>query len=185
MTPCGKEVPGSYFLWLEGAKRVTRIGSASMTLGTTSACGLVPVISCCSCVMAAPGPLKLITMILKPSKSGKALVVIDDFGNVYSVPLSYLLALLGGRVPNGPGFALASRMTQPANLDRFQPSPIFLGLDGDGKALTAEEGDDSWTPPQCPHLVAEVRNHGDGLSDQAAGARAEKRMFTDKVIEWD
>lgn len=116
-------------------------------------------------------------MIIKLSKSGNAITIIDDFGNTYGTSKTYLMALVSGRM-KAP-FIEVNRYPMPADLDRFRPSPV---LGKDYEAIPPD--DERWTPPQCSHNIQTGSAHKDGISVYTAKKKEETKMFSDKKIDW-
>ena len=114
-------------------------------------------------------------MIIKKSRSGKGLIVVDDFGNTYGTSVTYLLGMISDRT-NGPGFVQLVRFPSPASADRFKPSPVL------GKGYEKIDFDDlRWTPPVGPE-GSSVKAASDGLSSKGEEMRSAKEGFSDKVV---
>lgn len=60
--------------------------------------------------------------IIKPSRSGKGLIVIDDQGNVFGTSWEWIRGLFEGR---GSGFVLLSRYPGMVSPSRFGQSPLY------------------------------------------------------------
>ena len=116
-------------------------------------------------------------VIIKPTKSGKGVLVQDDFGNVYVTSKKYLLAVLAGTMKSP--LVLMTRMPQPSKPDRYNSSPI-LGQDGEH----IEPDDDRWTQPQCLHSVEAASWGEDGMDRKQTKKREKKKQYTDKVINF-
>lgn len=114
-------------------------------------------------------------MIIKISKSGKALVVVDDFGNIYTTSLVYFSSLASGRM-KAP-FVQLTRMPVPAEPGRFKMSPVLVK-----GGVHAGEGDPGWSLPQCLHNVDVDRNSDAGLSVKQIEKRQKKINYQDKVV---
>ena len=114
-------------------------------------------------------------MIIKVSKSGQGIVVIDDFGNIYSTSKQYLLSLVSGRM-KAP-FIQMTRMPMPAEPGRFKPSPV---LGKDYEQIGPEQ--DRWTEPQCSHNI-QVEGHSEaGIDRKQIKKREVKEIYSDKVV---
>lgn len=111
-------------------------------------------------------------MIVKLSKSGKGVVVVDDFGNTYVTSKTYLMSMVSGRM-KAP-FVQMTRMPVPAEIGRFKPSPI-LGKDQE----QIPHDDERWSEPQCSHNVDITRNSKAGMSQTQIKKRQEKEKFED------
>ena len=61
--------------------------------------------------------------IIKLSKSGLQLQIVDDFGNVYGIAVSAARAVLDGKVRQG--FSMASKLPFNVSPDRFGASPVW------------------------------------------------------------
>lgn len=120
-------------------------------------------------------PGNLIFMIAKLSKSGNAIVIIDDFGNTYVTSKTYLMSMVSGRM-KAP-FVQLTRMPVPAEIGRFKPSPV-LGKDQE----QIQPGDERWSEPQCSHNVDIDRNSEAGMSVTQMKKREEKKKFEDIKI---
>lgn len=61
--------------------------------------------------------------IVKKTKSGKAVLFIDEYGNSFITSVAYLRSLLNGtsKVP----FILLNRLPDKVSSDRFKLSPVF------------------------------------------------------------
>jgi hypothetical protein len=114
-------------------------------------------------------------VILKVSKSGNGIVVVDDFGNTYATSKQYLLSLVSGRM-KAP-FILLTRMPVPAQVDRFKPSPV-MGKGGEH----VEVGDERWVAPQCLHNVVVDSEGGAGMARKQSKKREVKKHYEDKVV---
>lgn len=114
-------------------------------------------------------------MIVKVSKSGNGIVVVDDFGNTYVTSKTYLMSMVSGRM-KAP-FVQMTRMPVPADIGRFTPSPI-LAKGGHKVEYEADE----WSPPQCSHNVEITKNNDAGMSQMQIKKRQEKEMFEDIVL---
>jgi hypothetical protein len=124
---------------------------------------------------AVRGGTVYFTVIIKPSKSGKGVVVVDDFGNTYATSKKYLLAVLAGTM-KAP-FVLMTRMPVPAQMDRFNPSPI---LAKDNEHI--EHDDERWSAPQCSHNIEVSNFQEDGMDRAQAKKRKEKEAFDDITL---
>ena len=114
-------------------------------------------------------------MIIKLSKSGKGVVIIEDYGEVHVTSVKHMAALISGRM-KGP-FIRTTRMPTPAEIDRFEPSPI-LGKDGEH----IEHDDPRWTEPQCSHNI-QVEGHSEaGIDRKQIKKREVKEIYSDKVV---
>jgi len=110
--------------------------------------------------------------IVKLSKSGKALIFIDDFGNSYSTSTKYLMSLVSGRM-KAP-FIQLSRFPVPVEQDRFKKSPVL------GKEYEKiEPDDDRWTQPQCSHNVEVTSSEDAGIDQRKLKKDKVKETFTD------
>lgn len=72
-------------------------------------------------------------MIIKNTRSGKAILVIDDFGQVYSIPKTSLSNFLNGV----KGLTILTRLPFDVDPLRFKRSPVFW----DNHLIPAEEWD--------------------------------------------
>jgi hypothetical protein len=72
-------------------------------------------------------------MIIKNTRSGKAVLVIDDFGRVFTIPKTSLSNFLSGV----NGISVLTRLPFDVDPLRFRRSPVFWG----GKVVSAEEYD--------------------------------------------
>lgn len=115
-------------------------------------------------------------MIIKKSKSGKALLITDDFGNTYSTSIAYVTKYLLDP-DNKLRFLTLTRFPKPATVDRFPKSPV-LGPENEH----IPEGDPRWFMPQCPHSTLEDNQETDGFGRQTLKKKEEKKTFEDKVI---
>ena len=111
-------------------------------------------------------------MIVKQTSSGKAWLLVDDFGNSYVLPQAALAALKAGT--NKAPFAIAKRLPTPQPLDQWRPSPL-LGKDWE----EILEGMDAWVSPQCPHNVVVGDRRDGGLSKASISRREDKKRFMD------
>lgn len=115
-------------------------------------------------------------MIIKLSASGKAITVIDDFGNSYGTSVTYLLGLVSGQMKSP--FIQLSRYPQPAKLDRYKMSPIL------GKEYEKIQPDDErWTQPQCLHSVDATSWAEDGMDRAQAKKRQTQETF-EEITDW-
>jgi len=115
--------------------------------------------------------------IVKPTKSGKAIIFIDDFGNSYITSKSYVLSLLGGRM-RAP-FIQLNRLPMPQAPDKFKSSPL-LGKDWE----EIEEGQEGWRPPQCSHNVDVAIRNNEGMSKKTMKEREKEEALKDVDMEW-
>ena len=116
-------------------------------------------------------------MIIKPTKSGKGVMVQDDFGNVYVTSKKYLLAVLAGTMK--AQFVLMTRMPQPSKPERYDSSPI---LGQDNEHILPD--DERYTPPQCLHTVEASTWSEDGMDRVQTKKRETKKQYTDKVVDF-
>lgn len=95
--------------------------------------------------------------VIKLSKSGKALLVIDDFGNVFVCPKVFV-----DNLSKKGGFVLMSRFPTKVSLDRFKVSPLYDPDNvGDSK---------------------DVKLVNDGLSKSFIKDKEEKKFYGDDVV---
>ena len=116
-------------------------------------------------------------MIAKVSKSGKALVIVDDWGNTYVTSKTYLMSMVSGRM-KAP-FVQFTRMPVPAEPGRFKPSPI-LAKGG----VKIEEGEEGWYLPQCSHNIDITKNNEAGMSVSQMKQREEKEQYSKEVFDF-
>lgn len=103
--------------------------------------------------------------VLKLSKSGKQLQVIDDFGNVYGIGVYAVRNLLDGKVANG--VTVASRLPDKVSPDRFGVSPLW---DPEGRV------------PKETLLDSSINLNNDALSPKALKRDEDFKKFEDKVV---
>jgi hypothetical protein len=97
--------------------------------------------------------------VIKLTASKKALLVIDDAGNVFITSLAFLKSLLDGSMKSD--FILLSRLPDKASSDRFKPSPLF------GEKLPGQEA---------------VVQSFDALSKSKSVERQEEKLFKDQPV---
>jgi len=73
---------------------------------------------------------------LKLSTSKKSLMLMDDRGYMFSLPVASVMALCSGRIPRG--FLTMSMVPFRVDSSRFPPSPVFV----DGQLYTLGEAID-------------------------------------------
>lgn len=115
--------------------------------------------------------------IIKPTKSGKAVIFIDDFGNSYITSKSYVLSLFSGNM-RAP-FIQLNRLPMPQSPDKFKSSPL-LGKDW----VEIKEGDEGWRPPQCTHNLDVAIRNNEGMSNKTMKERETEEKMKDVEIEW-
>ncbi len=97
--------------------------------------------------------------IVKVSSSGKAVLFIDDDGNIFCAAKSFITGLLAST--DHQKFILLSRLPDKADQSRFKPSPVF------GKSLDP---------------LAEVKVQTDGLSNKGRSEQQLAKNYDDKKI---
>lgn len=75
--------------------------------------------------------------IVKLSSSGKAIIFVDDEGNVFGTSLAYMYSLLYGNLPYK--FLLLSRLPIPINKHRFKKSPLYIPQGMDKEYIEEQE----------------------------------------------
>ena len=96
--------------------------------------------------------------VIKLSKSGKSVLVIDDSGNIFMTALSMLKGIVNN---NHKGLVLLSRLPFKTDPHRFKPSPL-------------------WNPD---NLEVTSSNSGQGFDKKFLKDREEGRGFVDKPLE--
>lgn len=115
-------------------------------------------------------------VVVRVGRSGRSLLFVDDFGNVFVTPLDAFRKFL---VVGGGGglYSLFTRLPEPVSDGRFKPSPL---LGGGGVRL--EPGSPGWFPGVCGCGGGSVRVSEDAFSVKSSSRRDEKRFFDDKVV---
>jgi len=96
--------------------------------------------------------------VMKMTKSGKAVQVIDDDGNVFGTSLVAIQNMLSGTIRGN--FVLMSRMPYKVNADRFKDSPLYM-------------------PPGYIAPKDETKNMSDAISVQSRAENKQKKQFED------
>ena len=65
--------------------------------------------------------------IIKKTKSGNALMFIDEEGNAFTVSVKIVSAILGGYQKGD--FAVLTKLPMQVSIDRFPKSPVFMSPD--------------------------------------------------------
>jgi len=76
--------------------------------------------------------------ILKLTSSGKAIQVVDDFGNVYQTSLNSIHYLLGGKSKGN--FITTKRLPFKVAPDRYKPSELWLPDGVDPRTYESPDG---------------------------------------------
>ena len=114
--------------------------------------------------------------VLKLTKSGKAVLIIDDFGNTYITSKHFIQGLLWGKAPHG--FITTLRLPSATSESRFTPSALYDPL----KEYVGNK-EKSIPPLRCAH-TGSLDASSDGLSDVGQKERDEITTYSDKDIEW-
>jgi hypothetical protein len=69
--------------------------------------------------------------VLKKTKSGNALMFIDEEGNAFTISSKIVSAILGGYQKGD--FAVLTRLPMKVSADRFPKSPVFMSPDSEVK----------------------------------------------------
>lgn len=99
--------------------------------------------------------------IVKLSKSGKQLQVVDDFGNVYGIAKVAVLNLLNGSVKQN--FSIMTRLPFKVSTSRFGVSPL-------------------WDPNGTNVLIPPSSSNDVKLNDDVLAFESYKTRTGDKVI---
>ena len=114
--------------------------------------------------------------VVKLTKSGNAVLFIDDFGNSFITSKVFLQNLLSGK--NKSPFMLLKRLPDPVSVDRFMKSPV-LEFKSDGSVVEHEAEKIVRTRP-----VGDVRNVNDALSVRTANDKQASVVYnSDFVLE--
>lgn len=105
--------------------------------------------------------------IIKISKSGKQIQVIDDFGNIYGTSLTGLQNLLNGQVRQG--YVMLMRMPFNVSANRFGVSPLWE-IPGQESTNLVKQGDSS------------VNLSNDAFSASNIKKKEDIKKFQDKVV---
>ena len=100
--------------------------------------------------------------VVKLSKSGKQVQIIDDDGNMFVTSTVYMAMLLQGNAKRG--LVLLSRLPIKVSSERFAKSPVY-----DPGGLLKQQ--DKYDNPK-----------NDGLSKAFIKGNEEKKQFTDKKV---
>jgi hypothetical protein len=107
--------------------------------------------------------------VLKLTSSGKAIQVVDDFGNVYQTSVNSIHFLLSGKAKGG--FITTNRMPYKVAADRFKPSEVWVPDGVDPRTLEGPAG-------------SELTASGDAYSKKDREQKKEVKQFEDKKVEW-
>ena len=110
--------------------------------------------------------------VIKLTKSGKALLFIDDFGNSFMTSKQWVQNLLDGK-NRGP-FLLLKRLPDPVSVDRFMRSPVLEFKD-----------DGSVEEHEVVKVVRERPVGSTSLSDDALSAKTLDKRESEKVYNAD
>jgi len=78
--------------------------------------------------------------IIKKSSSGKGVLFVDDFGNVFMTSLSFLSRFLDDSNRSPHGVVLLSRLPNALSISRFKQSPVFGVDDNEVVPLVGPDG---------------------------------------------
>jgi hypothetical protein len=84
--------------------------------------------------------------IIKKTKSGKALMFVDDLGNAYITSTTMMSAILGGYQKGD--FTVLTRLPMPISVDRFPKSPVYLSPDAPLQGDTLSTTNDALSQKQ-------------------------------------
>lgn len=102
--------------------------------------------------------------VLKLTKSGKAIQVVDDDGRVYVTSVNSLVMLMNGNAK--PGFLMMKRLPFNVSPDRFEQSPVY---DPDG--VFEKEGTEK-----------SLNTGNDMFSKKGREQSEQKKAYTDKSV---
>ena len=105
--------------------------------------------------------------VIKLTKSGKSIQVIDDDGRVYGTSIAYMTSLLNGTLKKG--WILMARMPFDASPDRFQKSELWIPPNADKAYLEKQK-----------ELREEKLSTGtDVMSSKQQNERKQKKAYED------
>ena len=119
-------------------------------------------------------PVVIPMSVVKLSKSGKAILFIDDFGNVFMTSKIWVTNMLEGK-SKGP-FLLLKRMPDPVSVDRFMRSPV-LEFKDDGTIVEHESEKVIRVKP-----VGSVRIDEDSLSKNVSDSKESEKIYSQQVF---
>lgn len=117
--------------------------------------------------------------VVKLSRSRKAWIFLDDWGNSYMIPVTALAATYAGTHKSDFGYLMMNRLPMPTKMGRFSMSPV-LGKDFE----EIKPNDERWTPPQCSHNIIVSDERLDPLSTKNIKKADSAKVFKDKKIDW-